>query len=127
MDTLKLKRDSLKREITQKCTQLINLLHPYLSRPPNEVLLTPPFRERLAAMIKNILCRHQILYNVLMELADCKAHMQGRNRSLWATEAKEEYDMVAREVGQQFYRVAGFLNEDDEKQLREESGFDWKP
>jgi hypothetical protein len=127
MDALKSRRDSLKQEIFQKCNQLVNLMRPYFSRPHNEVLLTPSFRGRLAAMIKNILCRHQVLYNVLMELADCRARMQGQNSSTWTAEAMAEYNEVGRKMGQQFYRVAGFMNENDRNQLMSQSGFHWEP
>ena len=62
-----------------------------------------------------------------MELADCRARMQGQNSSTWTAEAMAEYNEVGRKMGQQFYRVAGFMNENDRNQLMSQSGFHWEP
>ena len=61
-----------------------------------------------------------------MDIADLASHLPGINKSHGIIQAQKDWLEVGKKLGQEFYRVGGFLNEKDERLLKVECSFEWK-
>ena len=116
----------IKLDITNRKNDLASLLHCYQTLPDDEVLLSHNSKQRLASMIKHLICRHQVLFNALMELADCTSHLEHDTLASRRERAQEEWVVEGDKLGLLFYQAKSYLDREQVWRLRSESPFEWR-